>query len=36
MYWILQNGNPETEIPGWGISMIQKKGFAYLIRFEMK
>jgi hypothetical protein len=32
----LEKGNPETEIPGWGISMIQKKGLAYLVRFEMK
>ncbi|WP_111709603.1 family 43 glycosylhydrolase [Lutibacter citreus] len=32
----LENGNPNTEIPGWGISMIQKKGLAYLVRFEMK
>ncbi|WP_299668376.1 family 43 glycosylhydrolase [uncultured Polaribacter sp.] len=31
----LENGNPNTEIPGWGISMIQKKNLAYLIRFEM-
>lgn len=32
----LENGNPEIEILGWGISMIQKKGIAYLVRFEMK
>ncbi|UMB59187.1 family 43 glycosylhydrolase [Lutibacter sp. A80] len=32
----LENGNLTTEIPGWGISMIQKKGLAYLVRFEMK
>ncbi|MFB9056122.1 family 43 glycosylhydrolase [Mariniflexile ostreae] len=31
----LEHGNPETETPGWGISMIQKKGSAYLVRFEM-
>jgi predicted small secreted protein len=32
----LENGNLEKEIPGWGISMIQKKGITYLVRFEMK
>ncbi|MDO7172370.1 family 43 glycosylhydrolase [Mariniflexile sp. AS56] len=32
----LEDGNTETEIPGWGIGMIQKKGLAYLVRFEMK
>ena len=32
----LEDENSETEIPGWGISMIQKKGLAYLVRFEMK
>lgn len=32
----LENDNLETEIPGWGISMVQKKGLAYLVRFEMK
>lgn len=32
----LEDGNSETEIPGWGISMIQKKGITYLVRFEMK
>lgn len=32
----LENGNKANEIPGWGISMIQKKGIAYLLRFEMK
>ncbi|WP_139956442.1 family 43 glycosylhydrolase [Flavicella sediminum] len=32
----LENGNSNAEIPGWGISMIQKKGSAYLLRFEMK
>ncbi|WP_343329220.1 family 43 glycosylhydrolase [Polaribacter staleyi] len=32
----LENGNLATEVPGWGISMIQKKGLTYLVRFEMK
>ena len=32
----LEEGHLETEIPGWGISMIQKKGLTYLVRFEMK
>ncbi|KGL58881.1 family 43 glycosylhydrolase [Polaribacter sp. Hel1_85] len=32
----LEEGHLKTEVPGWGISMIQKKGFAYLVRFEMK
>ena len=32
----LEKGNSDAEIPGWGISMIQKKGLAYLVRFEMK
>lgn len=32
----LENGNLETEIPGWGISMVQNKGFVYLVRFEIK
>jgi len=32
----LNDGNPNTEIPGWGINMINRKGVAYLIRFEMK
>lgn len=32
----LEDGNPETETPGWGIAMKVKKGEAYLIRFEMK
>jgi beta-xylosidase len=32
----LEEGHLETQVPGWGISMIQKKGFAYLVRFEMK
>lgn len=32
----LENGNLEKEVPGWGISMIQKKGITYLVRFEMK
>lgn len=32
----LEDGNTATDIPGWGISMIQKKGIAYLLRFEMK
>jgi len=32
----LEEGHLETEVPGWGISMIQKKGLTYLVRFEMK
>ncbi|MEP5341619.1 MAG: family 43 glycosylhydrolase [Algibacter sp.] len=32
----LENGNPDVETSGWGISMIQKKGLTYLVRFEMK
>lgn len=32
----LEDGNQGTETPGWGIAMIQKKGLAYLFRFEMK
>ena len=32
----LNDGNPNSEIPGWGINMISKKGEAYLMRFEMK
>lgn len=32
----LENGNPNTKIPGWGINMIRaKKGLTYLQRFEM-
>lgn len=31
----LENGNPAKEIPGWGISMKQSKGLAYLLRYEM-
>lgn len=31
----LEDGNKIKEIPGWGISMMQKKGLTYLIRFEM-
>ena len=32
----LESGNPKIESPGWGISMLEKKGLAYLLRFEMK
>ncbi len=32
----LENGNQAKEIPGWGISMIQKKGLAYLLRYEIR
>lgn len=32
----LENGNPQTPAPGWGITMKVKKGQAYLVRFEMK
>lgn len=32
----LEDGNKETKVPGWGISMVQKKGITYLVRFEMK
>lgn len=31
----LENGNPAHEIPGWGISMKQSKGEAYLLRYEI-
>jgi hypothetical protein len=31
----LENGNPGVKVPGWGISMIQKKGLAYLLRYEI-
>ncbi|MEP1894338.1 MAG: hypothetical protein ABJJ14_21825, partial [Cyclobacteriaceae bacterium] len=31
----LQAGNPDVDTPGWGISMTQGKGYAYLMRFEM-
>lgn len=31
----LENGNPTKEIPGWGISMRQSKGEAYLLRYEI-
>ncbi len=31
----LEDGNPNREIPGWGISMIQNTGEAYLLRYEM-
>jgi len=31
----LENGNPANEIPGWGISMKQAKGEAYLLRYEI-
>jgi hypothetical protein len=32
----LEDGNKGDNTPGWGIAMIQKKGEAYLLRFEMK
>ena len=32
----LEDGNANGKSPGWGISMVQKKGLAYLLRFEMK
>lgn len=32
----LENGNSDTEVPGWGIAMKSEKGLAYLLRFEMK
>ncbi|CAM4222318.1 family 43 glycosylhydrolase [Zobellia nedashkovskayae] len=32
----LENGNPKTEIPGWGISLKGGKGLAYFARFESK
>ncbi|GAA0880810.1 family 43 glycosylhydrolase [Algoriphagus jejuensis] len=32
----LEDGNPASEPPGWGIAMKSKKGEAYLVRFEMK
>ncbi|MDX2430793.1 MAG: family 43 glycosylhydrolase, partial [Bacteroides sp.] len=31
----LEDGNANGKSPGWGISMVQKKGLAYLLRFEM-
>lgn len=31
----LENGHPAKETPGWGISMKQAKGEAYLLRYEM-
>jgi hypothetical protein len=31
----LEDGNPAEEIPGWGISMKQAKGEAYLLRYEI-
>ncbi|MEP0366316.1 MAG: family 43 glycosylhydrolase [Cyclobacteriaceae bacterium] len=31
----LEPGNPDVETPGWGISMTQGSGYAYLMRFEM-
>jgi len=31
----LQDEHVVDEIPSWGISLIQKKGIAYLVRFEM-
>ncbi|WP_158973655.1 family 43 glycosylhydrolase [Cellulophaga sp. L1A9] len=33
---VLENGNPDTEIPGWGIAMKSSKGLTYLLRFEIK
>lgn len=32
----LENGNPKTEIPGWGIAIKGGKGLVYMERFEMK
>lgn len=32
----LEDGNLETETPGWGIAMKGGKGQTYLLRFEMK
>lgn len=31
----LEDGNKAKEITGWGIALVQKKGFAYLVRFEI-
>ncbi|REE00151.1 family 43 glycosylhydrolase [Marinoscillum furvescens] len=31
----LESGNPDVTTPGWGISMTQGRGYAYLMRFEM-
>lgn len=31
----LEDGQPTHEIPGWGISMKQSKGEAYLLRYEI-
>lgn len=32
----LEEGNQASEVPGWGIGMKQGKGWAYLLRFEMR
>lgn len=32
----LGNGNKAAETLGWGVSMVQTKGKAFLVRFEMK
>ncbi|WP_277483428.1 family 43 glycosylhydrolase [Catalinimonas alkaloidigena] len=32
----LEDGNTAEEIPGWGISMIQNEGEAYLLRYEIE
>jgi len=32
----IEDGNSNSDLPGWGISMVSKKGLAYLLRFEMK
>ena len=32
----LEEGNKEKDFPGWGIAMVQKRGLAYLLRFEIK
>lgn len=31
----LENGDPQKEIPGWGISMRQGRGEAHLLRYEI-
>jgi hypothetical protein len=31
----MEDANVANGIPGWGIAMIQRKGIAYLVRFEM-
>ena len=32
----IEDGNPRSQLPGWGIAMVSKKGLTYLLRFDMK